>query len=252
MAGRIILGIANPSLDSNGEPAASSTLTFYTNLTTTLVSIFDGPDLLTPLANPLTCDAAGRFPEVWAADGYYSVKWSVPGETPITYDDIDTFFTSGDDIVTDDISPATAGAGVGIMGVTDGSSADAGDVGEYVESNVLSTSAVNLITNTPADVTAISLTAGDYDVWGEVIIGVTVATPTGIAAWTSFASATAPGISDARVINNQNHNFVVGNYALPLAPRRVKVTSTTTVYLSAMTTAGTTQAWGFLAARRVR
>jgi hypothetical protein len=89
MAGRIILGIANPSLDANGVVATGSTLTFWANKTTTLQAIYSAADLLTPLANPLTCDAAGRFPEIWGLDfSTYSVKWTVPGETPIVYDDI--------------------------------------------------------------------------------------------------------------------------------------------------------------------
>lgn len=89
MAGRIILGIFNPALDSNGDVAAGTTLTFYENLTTTLQSIYDDPDLLTPLDNPLECDAAGRFPEIWGPNGsVYSVKVEVPGESAITYDNI--------------------------------------------------------------------------------------------------------------------------------------------------------------------
>jgi hypothetical protein len=89
MAGRILIGTANPSLDSNGEIAASSTLTFYENLSTTLATVYTGIDLLTPLANPLTCDASGQFPQVWAPSlTAYSVKWSRPGLASITYDNI--------------------------------------------------------------------------------------------------------------------------------------------------------------------
>lgn len=93
MAGRIILGTANPSLGSNGKIAAGSTLTFYQNLTTTPATVYNAIDLLTPLANPLTCDASGEFPQVWAPSlTAYSVKWSRPGLSDITYDNI--FVTS--------------------------------------------------------------------------------------------------------------------------------------------------------------
>lgn len=89
MAGRIILGIFNPALDANSDVAAGTTFTFYQNLTTTLQPIYSAADLLTPLANPLTCDAAGRSPQIWApASSTYSVKVSIPGETPVTYDNI--------------------------------------------------------------------------------------------------------------------------------------------------------------------
>src|SRR5262249_33840938 len=41
----------------------------------------------------------------------------------------------------------------------------AGNVGEYVESTITTGSPVSLMNNTPANVTNISLTAGDWDVW---------------------------------------------------------------------------------------
>ncbi len=89
MAARIVLPPVNPSLNANGRPLAGSTLHFYENGTTTLQSIYDAMDLTTPLANPLTCDAAGRFPQIWCPDAAsYSVKWTPFGFSPITYDDI--------------------------------------------------------------------------------------------------------------------------------------------------------------------
>jgi hypothetical protein len=87
MAGRIILGIANPALNANGVVDTGATETFYQNLTTTLQTIYADHALLTPLPNPLPCDAAGRFPMVWAADlTLFSVKWTPTGASPITYD----------------------------------------------------------------------------------------------------------------------------------------------------------------------
>lgn len=108
MAGRIILGFANPALDADGRVAASTTLTFYQNLTTTLQAIYTGADLLTPLLNPLTCDAAGRFPMIWApAASTYSVKLTIPGETPITYDNI--YVTSANSITSSTRQTASSG-----------------------------------------------------------------------------------------------------------------------------------------------
>lgn len=89
MAGRIILGIANPALDSNGKVDSGATLTFYKTGTTTLQSVYSAQDLLTPLANPLSPDSAGRFPAIWGPDGEaYSVKWTPTGAGSITYDNI--------------------------------------------------------------------------------------------------------------------------------------------------------------------
>lgn len=90
MAGRLILGIFNPALNANGVVDSGCTLTFYANgSTTVLQTIYADAALQTPLANPLACDAAGRYPMIWGADGaVYSVKVSPTGVTPITYDNI--------------------------------------------------------------------------------------------------------------------------------------------------------------------
>lgn len=86
MAGRLILPPTNPSLDGNGNPDSGATLTFYADDTTTLQSIYSAQDLLTPLSNPLSCDAAGRFPQVWAPNGSsYYVKWTRTGGGVTTY-----------------------------------------------------------------------------------------------------------------------------------------------------------------------
>lgn len=87
--GRIILPPTNPSLDANGKPVSGSTLTYYQNGTTTPVSIYSNSALTIPLANPLTSDAAGVFPQVWAPNNAgYSVKWSRTGFGDVTFDNI--------------------------------------------------------------------------------------------------------------------------------------------------------------------
>lgn len=93
MAGRLILDLPNPSLTATGKVDSGATLTYYLNGTTTLQGIFADAGLLTPLnqngGTGITCDAAGRFPIVWAPDNTsYSVKWQPTGVAPITFDDI--------------------------------------------------------------------------------------------------------------------------------------------------------------------
>jgi hypothetical protein len=97
MAGRIVLDGFNPALDSNGQIDDGATITFYANGTTEFQTIYAEADLQTPLDNPLSCNAAGRFPEVngsgavWAPDGTsYSIKME---------------FTNGDVLTRDDIRP---------------------------------------------------------------------------------------------------------------------------------------------------
>ena len=55
----------------------------------------------------------------------------------------------------------------GLAGVTTNSNAAAGIVGEYISSSIASGSAVSLTTGVSANVTSISLTAGDWEVYGQ-------------------------------------------------------------------------------------
>ena len=47
--------------DSNGNPRANGTVTFYVNTTTTLGSIYSDEALTVPQTNPYTLDAFGRI-----------------------------------------------------------------------------------------------------------------------------------------------------------------------------------------------
>lgn len=98
MAGRVILGIANPALDSNGSPLSGATLTFYEAGTVTLGDIYSTNALGPALSNPLAADASGRYPMIWAADNTsFDVVWKTAAGAVI-----DTF---------DDIAPEAGGGG---------------------------------------------------------------------------------------------------------------------------------------------
>jgi hypothetical protein len=56
----------------------------------------------------------------------------------------------------------------GVNGITNGAAAGVGQVGEIIFSEVLSGSAVPLVTDTPKTVTSIALTAGQWNVFGVV------------------------------------------------------------------------------------
>src|SRR5260221_11377663 len=58
---------------------------------------------------------------------------------------------------------------VSFVGSTTNDSAVAGNIGEIVTATLATGSAVVLTTNTTANVTSISLTAGDWDVTGTVV-----------------------------------------------------------------------------------
>lgn len=72
-AGRLILPLAEPALTSAGLPNSAATLTVYNTGTTTLSAIYGDSLLVSPILNPQTSNAAGRFyaqsTEIWADNG---------------------------------------------------------------------------------------------------------------------------------------------------------------------------------------
>lgn len=126
-----------------------------------------------------------------------------------------------------------------------------GNVGEFVQSTVLIGSAVALTTNVPANVTSISLTAGDWDVRGLVAFGSTATGLSGCISGISTVSATLPSVTAGA------YTYIPGALAgmiLPSGPARISIASTTTVYLIAYSvfTGGTQSAYGGIYARRAR
>ena len=141
-------------------------------------------------------------------------------------------------------SPTTGG----IVGTTAADAASAGTVGEVISSAIVVASAVTISTTVAKDVTSISLTAGDWDVWGNVYA--TGTTVTKFQCWTSQTSATAPDLSLVTFVMPLATSAAVG-FPTPLA--RYNVSGATTVYLSTnCTLTGTGKASGNLYARRRR
>jgi len=135
-------------------------------------------------------------------------------------------------------------------GVVDGSDAAAGDVGEYLTA----TASVGLASNVPADVVTLALTAGDWDVRGEVAFGTSFVYFEAYT-WIGLASATmtSPGMSSIKLVSSGDVTGM-GNSAFQAGPVRFSVSATTTVYLGAQArfTTGATNAVGVISARRMR
>lgn len=77
------------ALDASGNPLSGATLTIYNANTTTLTSVYSDAALSTPLTNPVTADSAGRFAQIFAAEGTtvdMTLKTSA-GVTVVTYED---------------------------------------------------------------------------------------------------------------------------------------------------------------------
>ena len=148
-----------------------------------------------------------------------------------------------------------------ILGTTSNDSATAGQVGEIITATVASGAAVALTTATPANVTSISLTAGDWDVAG--LIDFNPAATTSITqlntsiSLTTATLGTQPGGSglgaDPTTIFTQAASVPNGVIGLDAGPVRVSIAATTTVYLVAQGTftVSTMTAYGTIRARRV-
>jgi len=125
----------------------------------------------------------------------------------------------------------------------------AGYVGEVLTSNIANGSATSLSTTTAKDVTSISLTAGDWDVYGNIFWNLSVSASS-LAGWISTTSATKPDLSTIMQLNLAT--ILTSGFVVP--GLRVNVSTTTTCYLSTVATfgSGTCTASGTIFARRRR
>ncbi len=131
-----------------------------------------------------------------------------------------------------------------------------GEVREVLESEILVASKVSLSTATAADVTTLALTAGDWDIWANVIyvpaantsitilkagIGTTTATLPTAPAKGGYAEHVAPAFVPT----------AAGAPSLRLQSY-LRVTATTSIFLvtSATFTVNTLDVYGYLGARR--
>lgn len=142
-----------------------------------------------------------------------------------------------------------------LPGITTNTDAAAGNIGEYAEASLANGSAISLTTNTDTNVISVSLTSGDWDVYGVIGFspgGATVTTVTvgGINTTTSALpgvdSGQQSGVSYGAGITGGGSNYLT----TPMT--RIKINSTTTVYLvsRATFTTSTMNVWGTIKARR--
>jgi|SRR5215472_109471 len=156
------------------------------------------------------------------------------------------------------VSGVTVSAGQ-YPGTATNDSATAGNVGEYVNSTLAVGSEITFTTTTPANITSISLTAGDWDVWGVVefdIAGTTNVTAlTGAINTTSATLPTqgSPGWGQYTAFPGTG-NTVSSNPGQPILPMRQLLSTTTTVFLVGRCnfTVSTCKGYGWISARRRR
>lgn len=137
----------------------------------------------------------------------------------------------------------------GIVGTTTNNNANAGSVGEVITATG---TAVSLTTATPTNITSISLTAGDWDVWGNVVFNSAAAAFTSLISAINTTSATVPA---SPLYSLLNLVFSSGsNQSLLAPPQRLSLSTTTTIFLIAQTAfvSGTATGTGAITARRRR
>ena len=138
----------------------------------------------------------------------------------------------------------------GIVGTTTNNNANAGSVGEYVTATG---TAVSLTNNTPANCTSISLTAGDWDVYGSALFNPAGTTTTNaILVGISTTSATTPAAPLYSILGLAAPAGVGNSLVAP--SQRISLASTTTVYLvtNAIFAVSTMTVTGQIWARRRR
>lgn len=157
-----------------------------------------------------------------------------------------------------DTSSSAARATLGAfsqIGTTTSDNADAGDVGEIISASVLSGAAVSLVNIIPKTVTSITLTPGDWEIWGNVkVAGIPTTTLTQVQGSSSATANTlddASGFSQISAAHTPGGNFVIGG---PIPVRRATLAASKTFYLIAYCafSAGTAKAYGSISARRMR
>lgn len=146
-----------------------------------------------------------------------------------------------------------------IEGTTTNNDASTGCIGEYIHADLASGSAISLTSGTTANVTNISLTAGDWDVEANGFFAGATGPNTVLFDARSSVSLTSATLdsSDDRVGWVTENTTTFGNGGkinIPIGPTRISLASTTTVYLVARGNFSTNAmtAWGYLRARRVR
>jgi len=133
-----------------------------------------------------------------------------------------------------------------VLGTTAGDNASAGYVGEYVDSYVSSVTVNTSATN----LTSISLTAGDWDIYGNAQInGGTV----GATTMSVGISTTSGSFSGTNLAKSAANGCVLSASATggAVVKFRVNITSTTTYYLVASVNVANA-GYGYICARRMR
>lgn len=133
-------------------------------------------------------------------------------------------------------------------GVTDGTNAAAGEIGEVLSNT---TSNVSVTSAAAVNLASVTLTPGDWDVKGVARFDQTANGTTAVVACLNTSSATLAPFPDTTQINGLSAG---GNQQFSAPTKRYSISANTTVYLVGICTfsTGTVTGRGFIEARRAR
>lgn len=143
-----------------------------------------------------------------------------------------------------------------VQGTATNDNAAAGIIGEYIVSSV--TTGVPLTTGTAVNITSISLTAGDWDVWGSVyFVGTSTTTVQYLISSITPTSATlnsTNGFYSSTTYPGSLLYQTSANFSVSVMPVRISLASTTTYFIIAQSAfaVSTQSATGIIQARRAR
>jgi hypothetical protein len=143
-----------------------------------------------------------------------------------------------------------------IQGTGTNDSASSGNLGEFVSATIATGSAVPLTSSTIANVTSISLTAGDWDVWFSGYFNAAASTTLTSLQMSMSSANNTMDLTAGKFgsLGNQSTNAGGNPISVSGGVFRFSLAGTTSVFLNALSVFGTSTnaAWGTLQARRVR
>lgn len=141
-----------------------------------------------------------------------------------------------------------------VTGTTTNDTAAVGFIGEYVTAVIIKANAIALTTLVTANVTSISLTAGEWDVTGVIDFTPAATTTTVYMQGGISLTSAATGGQDTSFTNPFSIATTAVDSALPCPIVQLKLSATTTVFLIATASfaVSTLKAYGTIRARRVR
>lgn len=140
-----------------------------------------------------------------------------------------------------------------LEGTTTNDDAAAGNIGEKLAAVTLTGAAVSLTTTVTANIDSVSLTAGDWELSGQVAFNLSGATATDMKWGYSTTSATLGADTTYNELP-ASYAGVTSTLKNNIPPGRISISGTTKVYLVAQSTftVGTVTAFGTIRARRMR